>query len=429
MALGFSSGLLTGLQTFGQGGGAIPADPRQRNAMQAAGVTNPLLQQFGQGLGGLLGTEMRSPAAVQQEQLKSSIGAIKDPSSYEGMVQMARAIMPIDPIQGAQLLATAEEKRKAGMAQLEAGQQEISQARSEQKRKELLRSSMADKLRAQGYTSLATLIVGGDPEAYAEGLKILSKGPKGDKELKGSPKDRGLYRDNSGNEYAAQQLTYSDGSTEIVYVNQATGEQVNKLGPEFKRIGELGETAQEERAGKTGAAIAQARGTEWVGYQTDAIAGLPDVVYSLNQIKRAKTILEQLPEGKITAAARQTFYDIFGKRPTTDAEASRIIADQVMNTLQGFSGAISEGERAWAMEQAPQLSNDRNKNLGILAEMQRRAELLKRKAEIMSDSDSAAEYRQRIREENLLLDYEDLLKKESEGESFQVGNYSVKVKG
>ena len=113
MALRFSSGLLTGLQQYGQGGGAIPADPRQRDAMQAAGVTNPLLQQFGRGLGGMLGTEMRSPAAVQQAQLKEQVGAIKDPSSYEGMVQLAKAVMKIDPIQGAQLLAKAEEKKKA----------------------------------------------------------------------------------------------------------------------------------------------------------------------------------------------------------------------------------------------------------------------------------------------------------------------------
>jgi len=397
--------------------------------MQAAGVTNPLLQQFGKSLGGMFGVETRSPAAIQQAQLTEQIGAIKDPSSYEGMVQLAQAVMNLDPIQGVQLLAKAEEMKKAGMAQLDAGEQEIAQAQQEQKRKETLRRSMSDKLRAQGYTTLSTLVAGGDPEAYAEGLKILAKGPKGDKELKGSPKDRGLYRDNSGNEYAAQQLTYSDGSTEIIYVNQATGAQVNKLGPEFKRIGELGETAQEERAGKTGAAIAQTRGQEWATYQTDAIAGLPEVTYSLNQIKRGKSILEKLPEGKLTAAARQTFYDIFGKRPTTDAEASRIIADQVMNTLQGFSGAISEGERAWAMEQAPQLSNDRNKNLGILAEMERRADMLKRKAEIMADSDSSVEYREKIRQAGLLLDYEQLLKKESEGEAFQVGNYSVKVKG
>jgi len=424
MALRFSEGLLSGLRNFGQ-------QPMQQLQRTLGEPPQPVTTSgaMSQALGGMFGVDMRSPAAIQQEQLKSSIGAIKDPSSYEGMVQLAQAVMEIDPIQGTQLLAAAEEKKKAGMAQLESFQTDFVNAQNEQKRKETLRRSMADKLRAQGYTSLSTLIIGGDPEAYAEGLKILSKGPKGDKELKGSPKDRGLYRDNDKNEYAAQQLTYSDGSTEIVYVNQATGEQVNKLGPEFKRIGELGETAEEERAGKTGAAIAQSRGQEWVGHQTDAIVGLPEVLYSLNQIKRAKTILEQLPEGKLTAQARQAFFNFFGKRPTTDAEASKIIADQVMNTLQGFSGAISEGEREWAVEQSPQLSNDRNKNLGILAEMQRRAELLKRKAEIMSDSDSAVEYRQRIREEGLLLDYEELLNKESEGQSFQVGNYSVKVKG
>ena len=82
MALGFSGGLLTGLQQFGQGGGAMPSDPRQRNAMQAAGVTNPLLQRFGMGLGGILGTEMRSP----MEQFGSAIQGI-DTSTPEGQKQ------------------------------------------------------------------------------------------------------------------------------------------------------------------------------------------------------------------------------------------------------------------------------------------------------------------------------------------------------
>jgi hypothetical protein len=67
MALRFSSGLLTGLQQYGQGA-PVPSDPRMQTRLQAAGVTNPLLQAFGQGLGGMLGTEMRSPAAIAQEQ-------------------------------------------------------------------------------------------------------------------------------------------------------------------------------------------------------------------------------------------------------------------------------------------------------------------------------------------------------------------------
>jgi hypothetical protein len=70
MALGFSSGLLTGLQQYGQGGGAIPADPRQRDAMQAAGVTNPLLQQFGKSIGGMFGVDTRSPQQQEQAMLR-----------------------------------------------------------------------------------------------------------------------------------------------------------------------------------------------------------------------------------------------------------------------------------------------------------------------------------------------------------------------
>ena len=93
MALGFSSGLLTGLQQYGQGGGAIPADPRQRNAMQAAGVTNPLLQRFGMGLGGILGTDMRSP----MEQFGSALQGI-DTSTAEGKKALLTALAKVDPI-------------------------------------------------------------------------------------------------------------------------------------------------------------------------------------------------------------------------------------------------------------------------------------------------------------------------------------------
>jgi hypothetical protein len=74
MALRFSSGLLTGLQQYGQGEG-IPADPRQRDAMQAAGVTNPLLQQFGRSLGGMLGTDMRSAAEIEKEKQAQAMDA------------------------------------------------------------------------------------------------------------------------------------------------------------------------------------------------------------------------------------------------------------------------------------------------------------------------------------------------------------------
>lgn len=121
MALGFSSGLLTGLQQYGQGGGAIPTDPRQRNAMQAAGVTNPLLQQFGMGLGGLLGTEMSSP----MDQFGAAIQNI-DTSTPEGKKSLLSALSKVDPVSAVKMSEAFRQealdapKRAAELARIQA---------------------------------------------------------------------------------------------------------------------------------------------------------------------------------------------------------------------------------------------------------------------------------------------------------------------
>ena len=130
MALGFSQGLLTGLQQFGQGGG-IPSDPRQRNAMQAAGVTNPLLQRFGMGLGGILGTEMRSP----MEQFGSAIQGI-DTSTPGGKKNLVAALAQVDPISAVKMgeafrqEALDAPKREAELARIEA-QTELAKRQAE----------------------------------------------------------------------------------------------------------------------------------------------------------------------------------------------------------------------------------------------------------------------------------------------------------
>jgi len=131
MALGFSSGLLSGLQNFGQGGGNIPADPRQRNAMQAAGVTNPLLQQFGMGLGGILGNDMRSP----MEQFGSAIQGI-DTATPEGKKALLAALAKVDPISAVKMSeafrqeAAEAPRRAAELARIQA-QTEAAKSQSE----------------------------------------------------------------------------------------------------------------------------------------------------------------------------------------------------------------------------------------------------------------------------------------------------------
>ncbi len=398
----------------------IPVE--QQNLMQRFGITNdPMLERFGQGLGQALGVETRSPQQQAQAVYSQAVNA-----SPEQQLQIAQQLAKIQGYEAAamQLAQQAQAKLQQGQATLAAGQEEIA-ASTNQTRRQM---TLATRLTDEGYTTLASLVRQGDQEAYNQGLEILTKGAK-DKEVKGSPQRLTTgYRDPAGNgTWEGVRINYNDGTSEIRYSNSVTGETSATV-PEGSVPVDLktGETIGEERKRQSAADVATFRGKEWAKVVDEATVNLPDLQYSVNSLKRSRTILSELPEGPLAASFRQTMFTMFGKRPESDAEAGRIIADQVMETLQNFKGAISEGERAWAMEQGPQLSNDRAKNLGILTEMQRRAELLLRKARIMSESDTSAEYRQKLRENGLLEDYETQLTKS--GESFTVGNYQVKVK-
>jgi hypothetical protein len=153
MALRFSSGLLTGLQQYGQGGG-IPADPRQRDAMQAAGVTNPLLQQFGRGLGGMLGTEMRSPMAIQQAQMEEQQAQARQVYSQalkadpQKQMELASQLMNIQGY----------EKDALALAQQAQTKLEQQQARLQEQQQ---RETFANRARALGLSDTAELVLAG----------------------------------------------------------------------------------------------------------------------------------------------------------------------------------------------------------------------------------------------------------------------------
>ena len=109
----------------GQRQNPIPADPRQQTMMQQLGITNPLLQQFGQQIGNLAGVDMRSP----MQQTNAAIAKVKNPDSYQGQLEIAKAMMNVDPAKGAELLAAAEEKRRAQQAALARREALVRQAR------------------------------------------------------------------------------------------------------------------------------------------------------------------------------------------------------------------------------------------------------------------------------------------------------------
>jgi len=81
-----------------------PTDPKQQTMMQQLGITNPLLQQFGQQVGRMAGVDMRSP----MQQTASGLQGL-DPSDPKSLLGVAQAIQSSDPEKAAQLRAKAAE--------------------------------------------------------------------------------------------------------------------------------------------------------------------------------------------------------------------------------------------------------------------------------------------------------------------------------
>lgn len=390
MALGFSSGLLTGLQTFGQGGGAIPADPRQRDAMQAAGVTNPLLQQFGRGLGGLLGTEMRSPAAIQQAQLTEQIGAIKDPSSYEGMVGLAQAVMKIDPIRGAQLLAAAEEKKKAGqVAQLEAGQVDIQEGLQRTRNQ-----AMARSLRDKGFEGLATQVISGDEEARKKGISILAESAKGSGSGGFTAVKAGRYKDTDGNLYEATRVfNKASGVEELRYspigdAPEYTGDKKLTL------INAEGLTATEDAALST----TEAADKKFIDIRLSAADNLGNLQAERETIDSALKLAEAVQTGGPINIAGTAIERFLGEIPADKAELELLLGNAMYSQLKPlFGGVISDSERKSIEKIYAGLEKGNAANISILKSLKESVDKAYRKSRLALSADTYAEYIQQAK--------------------------------
>lgn len=104
------TGMLTSLNKQASPIQQAPQIPlAQQDPFQRAGVTDPLLQRFGQGLAGVFGIEARSPQVASSE----IAGEMYDVSTPQYKYELARRIMPFDPQQGRALLALAQQQEEA----------------------------------------------------------------------------------------------------------------------------------------------------------------------------------------------------------------------------------------------------------------------------------------------------------------------------
>ena len=161
----------------------------------------------------------------------------------------------------------------------------------------------------------------------------------------------------TGNTVPAQSIVYTDGTSEVIPLTAPAGFEM----PEA-------ETAQEERSAKF-ADYVQRQEVETreaadrafnnaiaSGEATDVASAKRNIIPASNNLRKArdlKVLLGQFETGGFSQSLQNSIQSFFGVRPDTEEEADNLMKAQAMVLMANFTGAISEGERAFVVEMAP----------------------------------------------------------------------------
>jgi hypothetical protein len=341
-----------------------------------------MLQMFGRGLGGMLGTEMRSPQAQQQAQLQQQVSNIKDPSSYEGMVQLAQAVMNIDPIQGAQLLAKAEEQRKASeLEQLNIGNEEIQQGLQRTRNEALARS-----LRQKGFEGLATQVIAGDEEARKKGINIISESSTRASDSTGVK--AGTWKDKDGNFYIATRvLDKATGATRLEY--SPVGDAPEYKDQKLTIVNAEGLTAQEDVT----LSVTEAANKKFIETKLGAADNISELANSRESVDAAIGLLDTVETGGPLNIAGTAIERFLGEIPADKAELELLLGEQMYTRLKPlFGGVISEGEREAIEQIYGNLKKGNAANRAILGRLKEELDKAYRKSKIVLNAENYDSY-------------------------------------
>lgn len=365
MALGFSQGLLGGLRQFGQGG-EMPSDPNQRNVMQQYGVTNPLLQQFGQSLGMLAGRDMRSA----QQQSAGVLGEAMTSGSWQKQMEAAKKLLDIGMTeQGAALFKLAQDAKNKEETQRKAEVKGgYDKASAIQGLNTLVESGkITDAKRTQLIQGITSGVIPFDTiqqyVAREMGLTPTERGAA--KSLKGE-----IYKDKDGNMYRTVTRIGDNGAQDqYIPIGDAPPYAKQKLEMVY------GETGMSYTAGKqtqTELEQQKAENKKFGDLKVTAAAALPDLLTSSNEIDRALELLQTVQTGGPINTAGTALENFTGTMSADKAELQVILGNAMYRQLKPlFGGVISEGEREVIENLYASLKKGNPANTGILRDMAR----------------------------------------------------------
>ena len=221
--------------------------------------------------------------------------------------------------------------------------------------------------------------------------------------------------DTEGNYFNKKILTYKNGTSEEQFFPfQGSPEQpVGRTVPASSSSGGnvqqqlRDKIAEEERAAerleladkmRPGNILAEQSAKDFASLRVEAVAKLPDLRDSVGNLKEIKTLLESpnFKTGGFTRQVARKFTKFLGTEPANVGEFETRIGEVVLAKLEVFTGAISEGERNFLIEQVGNYLSSGESNLGRLIPLLERAEQLFNNSMLIARSPSFESYLNKV---------------------------------
>ena len=213
----------------------------------------------------------------------------------------------------------------------------------------------------------------------------------------------GRYVDTLGNPYNAQiERDKSGRQIGIIYAPVGNSPPYSEVTPDGKpnplrETGGYGLTAR----GQLDIEVEEARQTtletEFAEVQAGATVQLPELKTTKTNLEEAIRILdsEEVREGGVPRAVSRSLLQFMGRDsiPQVEGEFEAILSEAVMARLQGFEGAISDGERIYAVNNINNWMDGNRKNIGRLSILLDRANMELNKSIRIGEAENFNDYR------------------------------------
>lgn len=355
---------------------AIGIDPNVMRTLTNPGFTRGMFE-FGSALGGI-GAQRRAKQRDDQ---------------FKEVMERGQALLSAPKPDPAALSGIAQELQALGYTQ-EAGQ--FTEA-ARKRQATMKREAEAAPLRGAAMMAAAR---SEDPAVQTARVRAMS--------LEDLIKETAPVRKPDGTVTKGQEVTLEDPQgnlfTRVIQYDNKSGSRTASLipypGSPEKPTGQL--RVVSSTTGLAGADAPQIAGerTEAVEFNKLRVAAIDSLAGIENSIEDANAsldLLNQIQTGGFSTSLVRQAQDFFGQTPEDEAAFNFMAAQNVLNGLSAFSGAISEGERQYLERMYQSLEKSEFANRAILNRLLAGYERALEDAQLRADSTSADDYLEKRR--------------------------------